>query len=132
MLVKAGRAYVGEHINVMVQASQAQDGSLLQGLTVQNTYTELRKGSKKAVMVVRNNTTYSQALQKKTPVVRLVATLPVSKPPEGADKFNDSHTPTLTVRQRHGKLFDKLELKQPGFLDPQAGSYCAPALGQIP
>ena len=34
----------------------------LQGLTVQNTYTELRKGSKKAVMVVRNNTAYSQTL----------------------------------------------------------------------
>ena len=60
--VNAGRAYVGECINIMVQALQAQDGSLLQGLTVQNTYTELRKGSKKAVMVVRNNTAYSQTL----------------------------------------------------------------------
>ena len=44
--VKTGRAYVGECINVMVQALQTQDGSLPQGLTVQNTYTELRKGSK--------------------------------------------------------------------------------------
>ena len=34
--VKAGRAYMGEHINVMVQALWTQDGSLLQGLTVQN------------------------------------------------------------------------------------------------
>ena len=59
ILVKAGRAYVGEQINVMVQALHTQDGSLLQGLTVQNTYTKLRKGSKKAVMVVRNNTAYS-------------------------------------------------------------------------
>ena len=62
MLVKAERAYVGEFINIMVQALQAQDGSLLQGLTVQNMYTKLRKGSKKAVMVVRNNTAYSQTL----------------------------------------------------------------------
>ena len=31
----------------MVQALQTEDCSLLQGLTVQNTYTELRRGSKK-------------------------------------------------------------------------------------
>ena len=74
----------------MVQALQTEDGSLLQGLTVQNTYTELRKGSKKAVVVVRNNTAYSQTLQKKTPVARV--------------------TPRLTVRQRHGKLFEELDL----------------------
>ena len=50
--VKTGRAYVGECINVMVQALWTQDGSLPQGLTVQNMYTKLRKGSKKAVVVV--------------------------------------------------------------------------------
>ena len=81
--VKTGRAYVGEHINVMVQALQTQDGSLPKGLTVQNTYAELRKGSKKAVVVVRNNTAYSQTLQKKTPVARVVAALPVPGLPEG-------------------------------------------------
>ena len=48
VLVKVGRAYTGEHINIMVQALQTEDGSLLQGLTVQNTYTELRQGSKKS------------------------------------------------------------------------------------
>ena len=57
---------------------------------------------------------YFQTLQKKTPVARVVATLPVSKPPEqlleGADESHDSHTPRLTVRQRHGKLFDELDL----------------------
>ena len=62
--VKTGRAYMGEHINVMVQALQTQDGSLPQGLTVQNTYTELRKGSKKAVVVVWNNTAYLQTIRK--------------------------------------------------------------------
>ena len=34
--VKTGMAYMREHINVMVQALQTQDGSLPQGLTVQN------------------------------------------------------------------------------------------------
>ena len=78
VLVRAGRAYVGECINVMVQALQIQDGSLPQGLTVQNMYTKLRKGSKNAVLVVQNNTAYLQALQKKTLVARAVAALPVS------------------------------------------------------
>ena len=36
ILVKAGKAYTGECINVMVQALQTEDGSLPQGLTVQN------------------------------------------------------------------------------------------------
>ena len=45
-----------------------------------------------------------------------VAALPVPEPPEGeqllegADRPHDSHTPRLTVRQRHGKLFNKLDL----------------------
>ena len=114
--VKTGKAYVRECINVMVQALWTQDGSLPEGLTVQNTYTELRKGSKKAVVVVQNNTTYLQTLWKKTPMARAVAALPVPEPPKGeklqekAGKSHDSHTPELTVRQRHGKLFDKLDL----------------------
>ena len=85
ILVKAGRAYMGECINVMVQALQTQDGSLLQGLTVQNMYTKLRKGSKKAVVVVRNNTAYLQTLQKKTLVARMVAALPCPNPLKGSN-----------------------------------------------
>ena len=52
-----------------------KDGFLPQGLTIQNMYTELRQGSKKAVVVVRNSMAYSQTLQKKTPVARVVAEL---------------------------------------------------------
>ena len=80
--VKVGRVYTGECINIMVQALQTKDGSLPQGLTVQNMYTTLRQGSKKAVLVVRNSTGYSQTLQKKTPVARAVVALPVPKPPQ--------------------------------------------------
>ena len=64
--VKTKKVYLGERINVMIQALQTGDGTLPLGLTVQNTYTELRKGNKKAVTVVCNNTTYPQTLQKKT------------------------------------------------------------------
>ena len=60
--IKTVKAYLGECINVMVQALCTQDGTLLPGLTVQNTYTKLRKGSKKAVVVVQNNTAYPQTL----------------------------------------------------------------------
>ena len=79
--VKVGRAYTGEHINIMVQFLQTEDGSLPQGLTVQNTYMELRQGSNKAVVVVRNSTAYSQTLWKETPVARAVAVLLVTEPP---------------------------------------------------
>ena len=133
--VKAGRTHKGEHINIMVQALQTEDGSLLQGLTMQNTYTELRQGSRKVVVVVRNNTAYSQTLQKKTLVARAVATSPVPKPLEeeqllkGAPEPHDSHTPRLTVRQRHGILCDEIGLEWPGFLDTRAGGCCSPAPG---
>ena len=49
-------------------------------------------------------------------MARAVAVLPVPKPPEeeqlleGADESHDPHTPRLRVRQRHGKLFDELDL----------------------
>ena len=116
MPVKAGRAHMGECIIIMVQPLQTEDGSLPQAPIVQNRYTELRLGSKRGVSVVRNNTAYSQTLWKKTPVARAVAVLPVPKPSEeeqllkGADESHDPHTPRLTVRQRHGKLFDELGL----------------------
>ena len=114
--VKTGKAYLGEHINIMVQALQTQDGTLPPDLTVQNTYTELRKGSKKAVVVVQNNIAYLQTLWKKTPVARVAAALPVPEPPgskglqEGTNESPNFHTPRLTVRQRHGKLFNELDL----------------------
>ena len=42
--------------------------------------------------------------------------MPMPEPPEeeqlleGADEPQDSHTPRLTIRQSHGKLFDELDL----------------------
>ena len=65
--MKTTKVYLGERINVMVQALHAQDGTLLPDLTVQNKYTELRKGSKKAVVVVQNNTTYPQFFGRRPP-----------------------------------------------------------------
>ena len=114
--IKTTKVYLGECLNVMVQALYAQDGTLPPGLTVQNTYTELRKGSKKAVVVVRNNTAYPQTLRKKTPMARAISVLPVPEPlePESLEVENnacsDLHTLKLMIRQRRSKLFNELDL----------------------
>ena len=81
--VRAERAHNSGPINIMTQALQAEGGSLPQGLMVQNMYTELRQGSKNAVVVVRNSTAYPQTLHKKTPVARvIVANLVLGLPME--------------------------------------------------
>ena len=49
-------AHTGEGINTMTQALCAEDGSLPQGLTVQNTYMELHDGSRNVTVVVTNST----------------------------------------------------------------------------
>ena len=67
-------------------------------------------------MVVRNSMAYPQTLCKKTPVPRAVVATPVlglpmeSELQEGINEPQDPHTPKLTVRQRHGKLFNELDL----------------------
>ena len=120
----------------MVQVLHTQDGPLLLDLTVQNTYTELRKGSKKAVIVVQNNTAYLQTLWKKTPVARVVTALPVPEPPETEDlqDRNDMHpdfqTLKLMVRQRNGKLFDELELSSLDSWAPELVDAACPLLAE--
>ena len=86
------------------------------GITMQNMYTELRKGSNKVVVEVQNNTAYPQTLWKKTPVARAMAVQPVPNIPKpGSLQVQDEvcrnpQTLKLMIRQRHGKLFDELEL----------------------
>ena len=93
--MKMTEEYLGGHLNVMVQASHAQDGTLPPGITMQNTYTELRKGSKKVVVVVWNNTAYPQTLWKKTPMARAMAVQPLPQPPNwGVYKFRAEYVLT--------------------------------------
>ena len=114
--VKMMEAHLGEHLNVVVQALYIQDGTLLPGLTMQNTYTELKKGSKKAVVVVWNCTAYPQTLPKKTPVARAIPIQLLPKTPEPGSLLvsdevcPDPQTPKLMIRQRHGKLLNELDL----------------------
>ena len=114
--VKMVEAYMGDHLNIMVQALYDQDGTLPPGLTRQNTYTKLRKGSKKVVVVVQNHTAYPQTLWKKMPVARAmpVQLLPETPKPGSLpvrdEACPDPQTPKLMIRQRHGKLFNELDL----------------------
>ena len=79
-------------------------------------YTELRKGSKKAVVVVQNHTAYPQTLQKKTPVAQMIPVqlVPGALEPDSLSDQRevcpDQQTSKLTIRQRCGKLFDELDL----------------------
>ena len=115
---KANTAHTGERINVITQALCVEDGSLLQGLMVQNAYTEVRKGSKNAVMVVRNSMAYPQTLRRKTPVARAVEVTWVPEPlaqigllgAMGEVEDNIHQMPKLTVKQRQEKLFEELDL----------------------
>ena len=89
----------------MAQALWTEISSLPQGLTIQNTYTELWQSSKKAVMVVRNSMAYPQTLWKKSPVAKAVLVTPLSESPvgaqlqEGENEPQDPCAPRLTVRQ---------------------------------
>ena len=77
--VRVRTAYMGMRSNVMTQALCVEDGLLPQGLTIQNTYTEMHSGSKNVTTVLRNSTAYSQTLRK-IPVVRAVVATWVPEP----------------------------------------------------
>ena len=64
--VKTGKAYLGECINVMIQALQAKDGTLPPRPDCTGHIYQVDKGPKKVVVVVYNNTTYPQTIRKKT------------------------------------------------------------------
>ena len=87
----------------MTQALQTEDSTLPQFLTIQNAYTELWKGSKYIVVVVRKgqshgcncsagNTTGDQGAR------------------GGLDGPQDPHSSNLTTRQMESKLFKELDL----------------------
>ena len=97
--VKAEKAYTGGCINIMAKALQTEHGSLLQGLTIPNMYTELKQGSKKAVVVVRNTMAYLQTLWKKTSVSRPVVVTPLPKSPVEAQLQEGKMSPRILVPQ---------------------------------
>ena len=97
--MKVEKAYARGCINIMAQALWTEDSSLLQGLTIQNTYMELWQGSMKAVMVVRNSTAYLQTLWKKAPLDRTVLATPLPESPVGAQLQEGEMNPRILVPQ---------------------------------
>ena len=91
---------------MMTQTLCVEDGSLPQGLMVQNAYMELCSGSKNVAVVVRNSMAYPQTLRKKTPVASAVAVRWVLEAPmqtsltEVSEEVHSHQTPKLTVKQR--------------------------------
>ena len=65
--VRTRNACMDVRLSVMTQDLCAEDGSLPQGLTIQNVYTEMHNGSKNVTIIVRNSTAYLQTLRKKIP-----------------------------------------------------------------
>ena len=94
----------GEGINVMTQSLCVEDGSLPQGLMVQNAYMELHSGSKNVAVVVRNRTAYPQTLRKKTPVARAITVTWIPELPQqislmkASEEDHGHQTPKLTVK----------------------------------
>ena len=108
--------YTGVGLNVMTQALCAEDGSLPQGLTIQNAYTEMCNGSKNVTVVLRNSMAYPKTLKKKTHTGRAVAVTQVPEPPIQTNTIEVSHEaqglqmPKLNMKQRQKKLFEELDL----------------------
>ena len=128
IIAKAGTAHTGERIDVITQVLPVEDGSLPQGLMVQNAYTKVRKGS----------LAYPQTLRKKTPVVGAVMVTWVPEPlvqtglTGALREDHDNQIPKLTLKQRQEKLFEELNLSGFKPWDTQAGSFCPVSLGQAP
>ena len=113
---RTGTAYTGMGLNVVTQALHAEDGSLPQGLTIQNAYTKLCDGSKNVTVVVRNSMAYPQTLRKKTPLVTAVMATWLPEPPmqaivmEVLDETQGLQASKLTAKQRQEKLLEELDL----------------------
>ena len=97
----------------MTQALCVEDASLPQGLTVQNTYTELCNGSRIVTVVVRNSTAYSQTLRKKTPMARAVVVTWIPELPmqiSSSEEDCGHQASKLTLKQWQEKLFEEIDL----------------------
>ena len=111
--VRTQIACTSVRLNVMTQTLHPEDGSLPQGLTIQNTYTEIHNGSRNVTIEVRNSMVYPQTLRKRIPVTRAVGANWVPEPQmhprttEAIDKAQGIQTPKLTMKQRQDKLFKK-------------------------
>ena len=113
-------AFTSVRLNIMTQALPAKEGSLAQGLMIQNAYTKMCNGSRSVTIVVRNGMAYPHTLKKKMPVARVVAANHVPEAQmwpgmmEALDGLQGIQTPKMTIKERQEKLFEKLDLNKLG------------------
>ena len=118
--VRMKTSFTSVRLIVMTQTLHAKEESLLQGLTIQNAYTEMCNGSKGVAVMVRNSLAYPQTLKKKIPVARVVAANCVPEVQmwpgmmEVLDGVQGIQTLNMTTKQRQEKLFEKLDLSSLG------------------
>ena len=116
----------------MTQTLHVEDGSLPQGLMIQNAYTEMCHGSKNVAIVVRNSMAYPQTLRKKIPVVRVVAATQVPEPPmwtgmiEALDEAQGLQMLKLPVKQ---KTVQEVRSEWIRVMATQGGGFCLVSLG---
>ena len=114
--------FTGARLNVMTHALHAVEGSLPQGLMIQN---EVCNGNKSVAVIVRNSMAYHQTLKKKIPVTRVVAAIWVSELQvwpgtiKTLDETQGMQTQELTAVQRREKLSEKLDLIGLGSWPPE-------------
>ena len=110
-------AFTGARLNVIIK-----EGSLPQGMMIQNAYTEMHNSSKSVTIMVRNGAAYPQTLKKKIPVAKVVADNQVPEVQiwpgmiNTLDEVQSIQTLRMTTEQRQEKLFEKLDLSGLGSL----------------
>ena len=109
-------AFTSARLNVMTQTLCAKEGSLPQGLMIQNTYTKMCNGSKSITIMVRNGMAYPQTLKQKISVAKISSCQLSARAMHVA--WHDRctgwgpgvQTPKITTEQIWEKLFLKLHL----------------------
>ena len=135
--MKVEKAYTRGYINIMAQALQTEDGSLPQGLTVQNMYTELWQGSKKAVVVVRNSRGLSTDHLKENPggqgsLGNPIAWVTRRSPVTGGGKWAaGSLCPKTDCQAKTWKVIWWTGFEWVRLLAPRDGRCCLPTFGQV-
>ena len=110
---RMGMTHTGEGKNIMTQALHAEDGTLPQGLTVQNAYIELFNDSKNVTVVVKNSMAYPQTLRKSDEgsCSHMVTRAPYADWHNGGIRGGIwPPSPKMTMKQRQKKLFEELDL----------------------
>ena len=133
-----GTVHTGEGFSVITQALCAEDGSLPQGLMVQNVYMELCSGSKNVTVMVRNSMAYPQTLREEDLSGEGSCSHMVTRPPlptsltEGIRRGPWLLNTQANCEAKAREVVRGVKSVWIGILTTQAGGFCLVSLGQVP